>query len=568
MPISAAHARLDQPGGRFETGEETIRGVRLKVWKNAPQTLRDVFNATAQFKNETALVYEDERISYGAFRTAVAALSRQLMQDGVREGDRIAIAMRNLPEWPIAFWAAVLCGAIAVPLNAWWTGAELAPALQDCGARILIADGERLERLLPLIGQRDIRIYTARATPPGASATPLERIIGSPANCHRLTEAVFPEAPLEPDGDATIFYTSGTTGSPKGVVSSHRNIIANIWNGANAEARGYLRAGQEPPCSTDARRSAHLMTAPFFHVIGCFANMIPHMMEGSKIVLMRRWDADSALPLIERERINSIFGVPTIALQILQHPRIAEFDLTSLVSIGYGGAPAPVNLAEMIASALPHVRVTQGWGMTETSGTAITNPDLDYQRKPESCGVPSMTGEVKITDAHGQALPRGDIGELWYKGSIVARGYWNKPQETAVTFIDGWVRTGDVARLDEEGFVYIVDRLKDVVIRGGENIYCIEIENALYAHPAVDEAAVIGIAHPTLGEEPAAIIHLKTGAKLSEDDLRAHLAPRLAAYKTPSRFVILTEPLPRGPAGKILKNELKAMLAEAQSKER
>lgn len=563
MTIAEAHARLNVPGGQFELGEETVRGVPLKIWKNAPPTLREVFEETAHFKGHDALVYEGERVNYAGYRAASITLAHRLIADGLRKGDRVALAMRNLPEWPIAFWAAMLAGAIVVPMNAWWTGEELDHALADSDARFAILDDERRQRLHDFLPARALaHVYVTRGAAEIGAATRLEAVIGAPSDYHALTERAPPDIPLAPDDDVTIFYTSGTTDWPKGVVSSHRNVIANIWNAANAAARGFLRNGAEPPASDPAaRRKAHLMTVPFFHVIGCFANMIPHAMNGVKLVLMRRWDADIALPLIERERIQSVFGVPTIAWQILEHPRFREYDLSSLEAIAYGGAPAPAELAARIRERFPAVRPAQGWGMTETSGTAITNPGEDYRHRPESCGVPSMTGQAKIADEHGNELPRGAVGELWYKGPVVARGYWNRPQETARTFVDGWVRTGDLARMDEEGFVFIVDRLKDMVIRGGENIYCVEVENALYAHPAVMDAAVIGVPHRTLGEEPAAIVHLKPGASASEEELRAHVGGKLAAYKVPVEIMILPYPLPRNPNGKILKRELKVLFA-------
>ncbi len=283
-------------------------------------------------------------------------------------------------------------------------------------------------------------------------------------------------------------------------------------------------------------------------------------MGGAKLVMQRKWNAEQALELIERERITNAGGVPTIAWQLIEHPRFGEFDLSSLENIAYGGAPSAPELVRRLKQRFPKLTPGQGWGMTETSATATSNVAEDYERKPESCGVPTPTGEVRIVGANGETMPPGEIGELWYRGPIVVRGYWNKPEATAETFTDGWVKTGDLARVDEEGFVYIVDRAKDMLIRGGENIYCVEVENALYDHPAVMDAAVIGIPHRTLGEEPAAIVHLKDGTRATEEELRHFVAQKLAAFKVPVKIVFLPETLPRNPNGKIMKKDLKSVV--------
>jgi long-chain acyl-CoA synthetase len=298
---------------------------------------------------------------------------------------------------------------------------------------------------------------------------------------------------------------------------------------------------------------------PFFHATGCFAVMIPAVMGGSKLVMQRRWNADQALELIERERITQAGGVPTIAWQIIEHPRFHEFDLSSLETISYGGAPSAPELVRRMKERFPNLKPGQGWGMTETSATATSNFAEDYERKPSSCGVPSPTGEVKIVNDKGQTLGANEVGELWYRGPIVVRCYWNKPEATAETFVDGWVKTGDLAKIDEEGFVYIVDRAKDMLIRGGENIYCVEVENALYDHPSVMDAAVIGIPHRTLGEEPAAVVHLKPGTKSTEEELRHHVAQKIAAFKVPVKILFLPETLPRNANGKIMKRDLKGL---------
>ncbi|HVY86258.1 MAG TPA: class I adenylate-forming enzyme family protein [Caulobacterales bacterium] len=569
MSIEQAHKLLTQPGTMFEVAETDIRGVRTKIWKNAPPTLREVFALSAPFGPRDHLVLEDERVTIAGFRAAAIAMAHRLIGEGVKKGDRVALVMRNVPEWPVAFWGAVLAGAIITPLNAWWTGPELEYGLNDSGSTILICDVERYERMREHLPRcpalRRVFVSRSREEIADPEIVRLESAIGAPNDWNALSslgEDPFPL--LAPDDDVAIFYTSGTTGKPKGAVITHRNIISNFFNGASAQARAFLRRGEMPPAPDPTIQKSLLVSVPFFHATGCFAAMIPALMAGNKLVMQRRWDCDAALPLIERERITHFGGVPTIAWQVIEHPKIDQYDLSSVEAIGFGGAPAASELVRRIKERFPKSVPTQGWGMTETSATATSNTAEDYERKPASCGVPTATGEAKIMSAEGKELPRGEVGELWFKGPVVVRGYWNNPGATAETFVDGWVKTGDLAKMDDEGFLYIVDRAKDMLIRGGENIYCVEVENALYEHPAIMDAAVIGRPHHTLGEEPIAVVALKPGASVTAEQLRHHAAQKLAAFKVPVDVIFWPETLPRNANGKIVKKELKAMV-EARS---
>jgi long-chain acyl-CoA synthetase len=562
MSLAQAHAQLCVPGSAFEMETRDVRGVMLRVWKNGPQTLRDVFVAGRRHGDLTYLVHEDERASFDAFARATLALAAALQADGVLPGDRVVLAMRNLPEWPVAFFAAVLVGALAVPLNAWWTAAELAYAMRDADAKVAIVDAERLDRVARVgsVGGTLRRVYVSRA--PVAAGGPLLRclqdVIGTTEQWPQLPERPLPDVAIAADDDATIFYTSGTTGHPKGAVGTHRNAVTCVIASTFSPQRAFVRRGQPIPRPEDRRtQRASLVGVPFFHVTGCHALLTPALYNGSKIVTLHRWDAERAMALIERERCTQAGGVPTLAWQLIEHPERARYDLSSLEAISYGGAPAASELVRRVKAVFPHAQPGTGWGMTETTATFTHHGAEDYLSHPDSCGPALPVGDLKITDEDGRLLPAGQLGEVWAQGPNVLRSYWRQPQATAETFIDGWVRTGDIGRLDDEGFLTIVDRKKDMLIRGGENIYCIEVEDALQAHPAVMDAGVIGLPHATLGEEPAAVVTIKPGQHTTEDELRAFVRLRLAGFKVPVRVVLLAETLPRNANGKIVKPALR-----------
>ena len=568
MSIEEAHRLLTAPGSRFEVEEIDVRGIRTRVWKNAPPTLRDMVVNGRAFAEREFIVLEDDRVTFEAFHRAVATLAERLAADGVGKGDRVAVIMRNLPEWPVAFFAAISLGAIVTPLNAWWTGPELHYGLTDSGSRIAIVDAERLERIAEHLKDCPelARIYVCRDDDPfeDPRVQRLESVIGAPRAWAALPDRPLPTTPIAPDDDATIFYTSGTTGKPKGALGTHRNMTSNVITSGAALARPFLRRGEPVPAPDPAApQRVNLLVVPMFHVTGCSATLGPALNNGGKLVLMRKWDALEGMKLIERERVTTTGGVPTIAWQLIEHPEREKYDLSSIEGISYGGAPSAPELVRRIKEVWPTASAGNGWGMTETSATFTSNGSDDYVNRPDSCGPAPAVGEMKImtVDAPYRELERGEVGELWCKGPMVLRSYWNKPEATASTFVDGWVRTGDLARIDEEGFCFIIDRAKDMLIRGGENIYCIEVENVLYDHPAVMDAALIGIPHRTLGEEPGAVVTLKPGAAATESELRAFVADRLAAFKVPVRVVFWHETLPRNANGKIMKSELKAVFA-------
>ena len=581
LGLREAVAALTAPGAMFELETVTIRGVPTRTWKHAPANLRVLVEASRAHGQRTATILDGERVSYAAQYRAIAALAGKLRELGVGRGDRVAFALRNLPEWPVIFFAVTVLGAIAVPLNAWWTGAELAYGIRDAGAKLLIVDGERWARLADADLGGVERVIVTRAVPHTVSAEPvearlsaatrrstgsgltgiinLEDLIGAPDEWADLPDAALPAAEIAPDDDATIFYTSGTTGSPKGALGTHRNLTTNILSAAFNAARGCLRRGETPPASAP---KVILAVIPLFHVTACSATLMGAQLAGHTMVYLRKWDTAQALALIERERVNLTGGVPTIAWQLIEHPDRARYDLSSLEAIAYGGAPSAPELVRRIFAefgAMPG----NGWGMTETMATVTGHTAEDYLNRPTSAGPPVAVADLEIRAENGTTvLPAGAVGELWARGPMIVKGYWNRPDATAETFIDGWVRTGDLAKLDEEGFLYVIDRAKDMVIRGGENIYSTEVENVLYAHPAVTDCALIGLPHRTLGEEPAAVVHLCPGCAASEAELQAWVRARLAAFKVPVAVRFVADTLPRNANGKILKQELSALFAD------
>ena len=548
-------AILTAPGMRFEMEEVDIRGVKTRVWKNAPPNLRAIAMLGQSHGDRIFTIYQDERVSYDAWFRAVATLAHEFQSMGIGKGDRVALAMRNLPEWPVVFFAAVTIGAICVPLNAWWTGGELAYGLANSGTKLLVCDEERWDRISE---HRDEcpaleTVLVTRHEGDLSGASRLEDIIGTPGAYSGLAARTLPEVEILPEDDATIFYTSGTTGRPKGALGTHRNLCTNIMSSGFGGACAVLRRGEEIPLP---QPKTTLTVIPLFHVTACSAGLMGAIAAGNTMIFMYRWDPVEAFQIIEREKVNSTGGVPTIAWQLLEHPERKNYDLSSIEAIAYGGAPAAPELVRKIREefgALPG----NGWGMTETMATVTSHSSEDYLNRPDSCGPPVAVADIKIMSEDGtRELPTGEIGELWARGPMIVKGYWDNPEATAETFVDGWVRTGDLARVDEEGWCYIADRAKDMIIRGGENIYSSEVENVLYDHPAVTDAALVGIPHQQLGEEPAAVVHLAPGMSASEAELQEWVAERLAKFKVPVKIAFSKETLPRNANGKILKKEL------------
>ena len=552
LSYDEAVAQISGPGSPFETVEELINGVPFRVFKNAPPNLRGVFDG-ARLDENIFLVYEDEEWSYKKVMEHADALGYALVHEyGIKKGDRVGIAMRNLPEWIIAFAAILSVGGISVSLNAWWTEDENEYAINDAGLSLLIADPERISRAHGPCTRAGIRILGVRfdelqPLPPNVDNWNDILVMGS----------AMPVVDVLPDDDATILYTSGTTGFPKGAVSTHRaisNALMAFASGAyvNAARRdaGDVEGSGLPAC--------FILIVPLFHVTGCIPVMLSSFTWHFKLVMMYRWDPERALQLIERHQVTNFVGVPTQSWDMLENPNFSKYDTSSLSSVGGGGAPAPPKLVARVESSFKRGRPSIGYGMTETNAYGPGNFGDDYVSHPSSTGrTPTIIMDFDIRDDQLKSLPRGERGQIWMKSPTLIRGYWNKPEATAETIVDGWLCSGDIGRIDDEGFLYIEDRAKDMVLRAGENVYSAEVEAAIYEHPAIHEAAVFGVPHERLGEEVATVIMLKAGETLTADEIRDFLSERLAAFKVPTRIAFSAEPLPRNPAGKFLKRELR-----------
>lgn len=540
----------------FATTTKEILGNELKVFANAPANMREYYAMGAAHADLDFLVYEDERHTFTETLQLVANFSHILIEQfNVQKGERVVIAMRNYPEWIVSFMAVTSIGAVAVPMNGWWTSEEFEYGLEDSGARVVIADRERVKLIAPSMGKLGLDLIAVRdpdSKSDGiASYEELMASVSDQPQCDRE---------IDPEEDATILYTSGSTGHPKGAVSSHRGIISTImsWTlavmarkAADTEVNGESEPEFQP---------AALMTIPLFHVTGCHSIYLMSIVAGRKIVLTYKWDPEEALELIERERISSFTGVPTMSFEILNSPNVDKFDLSSLQDFGSGGAARPPKHVAMLKDKFPDKDPGSGYGLTETNALGAINYGDSYVSRPGSTGKPiPPVLEIKLVDEDDNEVVQGERGEILFKGPQNVRGYWNKPEETDAAFTkDGWFRTGDIAYQDEDGYIFIVDRAKDIVIRGGENISCSEVEAALYQHPDVREASVFGVPDERLGEALATVISSKPGTSPDENELRAFLAAHIAKFKIPAYIWIQEEQLPRIATGKIAKKDLKA----------
>ena len=564
MTFEDAVAVLTGPSAPFEIAEAEVLGRPSRIFTQIPPALRDLFDLIrARPADDVYLVFEDERWTNADMVKSIDEIATVLVERyGVTKGDRVAINMRNFPEWITAFGAATSIGAIAVLVNAWWTGPEIEFGLVDADAKVMITDRERVDRMGDRLQALNIHGLVVRSEgdlPPG---------------CDHLADVVTPGATMPmveiyPDDDATILFTSGTTGVPKGAVSTNRGVMSGLFAFACRTTVEALRwAPDTPPDPSTAAPSipaCFILTVPLFHVTGCVPVMLGSVTTGARLVMMHKWDPLRALQLIEREKVTNFVGVPTMSQDLVSHPDFAKYDTSSLKNVGGGGAPMAPELVRKIEGSFAGKASPQlGYGLTETNGYGPGNTGPDYMAKPSSTGrvVPIMG--VKIVDPNGSEQPNGEVGEVCLSGPMLIRGYWNRPEATAESIRDGWLHTGDLGYLDDQGFLYVVDRIKDMVLRGGENVYCSEVEAAIFEHNDIHEVAVFGLPHERLGEEVVAALLPTPGKTIDIDELTAFLAERIAPFKIPSQWFVRDEPLPRGATGKILKREIRDLVLDGK----
>jgi long-chain acyl-CoA synthetase len=563
MTQQQAHEVLSAPGAPFEVVEEDVLGHRMKVYKQRFTSLRDVAAfAQTRADSDTFLVYGDRRWSTGQFLREANSVGRLLGERcGVSRGDRVAVLSANNPQWCLTFWGTVDMGAILVGLNGWWKADEILYGLLDSGSRVLVADRGRVVRIADRLGELpDLQhLFLVDCDPADVG------LDGDP-RVHRFDELLaapddrLPDTAIDEDDPAVIFYTSGTTGRPKGAVSTHRSMLANLQNTLYYGMSTALRTGANPLASDDAEPRSSLLTSPLFHVSGCHSGLVVGMLVGVKLVIpVGKFEPVKAMTLIQDEQITSWSSVPTMVWRVVEHPDRHAYDLSSVQSVAYGGSPTSVEMQRRVRETFPNVdSLGNAYGLTESSSVATINSGEDMELRPDSVGRPMPVVDLRITDAFGDEVETGGTGEVWIRGPIVMPGYWNRPDATAETITDdGWLRTGDIGHVDVDGFLYITDRAKDMIIRGGENVYCVEIENRLVEHPAVADAAVIGVAHPTLGEEVKAVVEVAEGQDLTADEVQRWVAETLADFKVPAYVELRREKLPRNASGKLLKNALR-----------
>ena len=538
-----AEALLIAPGMPLEiTQVETYRGIE-PVFAAAPPTLRGLYESAAT--DATFLVHRGDRESFAQTWERASTIATWLRTVGVQPGDRVAIAMRNLPEWVHTFMAATSMGAIAVAINALWEVDELDHALRDCRPHVLFVDTERLERIRRCSDAAldGVTVVVVRSGHAHHDAIAIDDALAG------VVASGVAHDP-QPDDPATIFYTSGSTGMPKGVLATHRQAVTAAVQRELTDAISAVLRGTDPAVARSSR-SVALLTVPLFHVTASHAVFLPCFRTQCALVTMHKWDPEEGLRLIEAERVDWFIAPPAVTHDLVRAAAGSTRDLSSLKLVGGGGASRPPEQVRRIASTLTTAPST-GWGMTETSSLGTSISGDDYLQHPDSCGRGIPVMDLRVVGDDGEPLPTGEAGELHVRGTSLFVEYWNRPEATAeVMTTDGWFRTGDVARIDDEGYVYIVDRVKDLIIRGGENIGCGQVEAALMAHPQVHEAVVYGVPDERLGEEVAATVF--ASGELDVEALRDFVRPHLARFAVPRFITVTHEPLPRTASGKLAK---------------
>lgn len=544
-----ALAQLTGPGAPYELGSDDEMGP---FYVGAPATLPEVLAAGRQHGDREFLVYEGERRSFADLFAEADALSAAMQAHGVQKGDRVAIAMRNYPEWVAAFIAIANIGAVIVPVNSWGQPADIAYTVEDAGAKLVFCDQQRFDGVADIFASRGIEAVIARPEREDDSRSMQAFVAGHVGASPEPVE-------LGPDDLALIMYTSGTSGKPKGAVITQRAICQAIFNMECCAIAAAMTNGETIAAMLERGfEPTSLLAVPLFHVSGCHAQFLSNLRGGRRIVMMYKWNVDKALDYVEQERITTIAAAPAMILDLLESDRFSEADTRSLFSLGIGGAATPPKVGKLLREKMPLNFSGTGWGMTETNAQGASFTGRAWSEKQGSSGFPHPIVQLRICDEQGGELPQGDTGEIWVKSVAAIREYWHRPEANAEEFRDGWFKTGDIGYIDEDGFLFLADRAKDMIIRGGENIYPIEIENELIEHPAVKEVAAIGLPHERWGEEVCVVVH--ASEPLGEGDLLAFAKERLAAFKVPTRVEFSDEPLPRNATNKLLKKDIRERL--------
>jgi long-chain acyl-CoA synthetase len=544
---------LSAAGTPFEMKDFTIGTETRRGFASAPPDLVQLLQAGRAHGDKPFIVYEGSRLSFDEFFKAVDQLGAQLRErHNIQQGDRIAIAMRNCPQWSIAFVATVFCGAIAVPLNSWGKTDELVYGLEDCGASVLVCDPQRLALLsdtelghtLPIIVAGGEGSYAAD------NITDFEELLAG------ATGEGFEVAQVSPDDPAMIMYTSGSTGMPKGTVHLHVGIAQALMN---LYFIGYLTMSMEGPRELrgGAVQETPLLTVPLFHGTGLLSGLLVPLQMGQKVVLMYKWDSETALQLIEAEKITGMTSVPAVLQALFTHSSFDNYDTSSLFRVGAAGAATPEALPALIESKLDRVSRSAGYAMTETMAVGTTMVGEIFDLNPEASGVKSPIADFRFVDSDGTVLTPGEIGEIQIRCITVCAGYWNRPEASAEIRDGEWLKTGDLGRFDSDGFLHITGRIKEIVIRGGENIYPGEIEHCAYAMEGIQEVVVFGVPDQDMGEELVLVAYPQESSNLNETEIRAQLTAKLAGFKVPRYIEIADSPLPQNASGKLFKRKIR-----------